>query len=125
MSRFETRRDAKLKKLGQLGPIVAASLCRRMVTCGNPQCRCARGEKHESWCLTYKGKGNKTKTVHVPRDMVEEVRAWVNEHKRAKRLLADISKNSIAIIKSHVPRKRAAARAPGKPKSRSRRSAGR
>ena len=116
MSRFETRRNAKLRELGSVGPLVAASLCRRMVTCGNPNCRCARGEKHESWCLTYKGKGNKTRTVHVPIDMVEEVRLWVQEHKRVKKLLKEISHLSMQIIRNHVRRKRAAARAGGKKK---------
>jgi hypothetical protein len=121
MSRFETRRDAKLKKLGSVGPLVAASLCRRMVTCGNPNCKCARGEKHESWCLTYKGKGNKTKTVHVPIDMVEEVRGWVEEHKRVKKLLKEVSQLSMEIIRNHVRSKRAEARAGARRKSRSRR----
>ena len=120
MSRFETRRDAKLKKLGKLGPMVAASLCRRMVTCGNPRCKCARGEKHESWCLTYKVRG-KTKTVHVPRDMVEEVEKWVKEHRRAKEILSEISDLGVRIIKHHVPAKRAAERGKGKVRNRSRR----
>ena len=35
---------------------------------------------------------------------------WVREHKRAKKLLKDISYQSIRIIKAHVPHKRAAAR---------------
>jgi hypothetical protein len=43
--------------------------------------------------------------------MLEEVRAWVEEHKRAKQLLAEISEIGIQIIKRHVPVKRAAARA--------------
>jgi hypothetical protein len=107
MSRFETRRDAKLRKLGTLGPMVAASLCRRMVTCGNPRCKCAGGEKHESWCLTYKVRA-KTKTVHVPRDMVKEVEAWVKEHRRAKELLSEISELGLEIIRRHVPARRAA-----------------
>jgi hypothetical protein len=109
MSRFETRRDAKLRKLGTLGPMMAASLCRRMVTCGNSRCKCARGEKHESWCLTYKEKG-KTRTVHVPRAMVEEVRQWVREHKRAKRLMTEITALGLRIIRSHVRVKRAGER---------------
>ncbi len=109
MSRFETRRDAKLRKLGGLGPMVAASLCRRMVTCGNPRCKCARGEKHESWCLTYKEKA-KTKTVHVPRDMVKEVEKWVREHRRAKELISQISDLGLQIIRRHIPAKRAAER---------------
>ncbi len=109
MSRFEIRRNAKLEKLGSVGPLVAASLCRRMVTCGNPNCKCASGEKHESWCLTYKGKGNKTKTVHVPIDMVEEVKLWAQEHKRVKKMLGEISQLSMQIIKNHVRSKRASA----------------
>ena len=110
MSRFETLRKAKLKQLRQVGPLVAASLCQRRVRCGNPHCRCAQGEKHASWCLTFKQEG-KTRTVHVPREMVEEVRQWVKEHRKVKQLLAQISENSIQIIRRHVTARRAAARA--------------
>jgi len=109
MPRLEVRRDAKLRKLGTLGPMVGATLCRRMVTCGNSRCRCASGDKHESWCLTYKVQG-RTKTVHVPRDMVEDVRGWVQEHKKAKRLMAEISALGFEIIKRHVTVKRAGER---------------
>jgi hypothetical protein len=59
--------------------------------------------------LTYKDKG-KTHTVHVPRDMLEEVRQWVKEYQRAKMLLKDISYQSMRIIKEHIPHQRAAAR---------------
>lgn len=107
MTQLQRRREAKLRALGNLGPMVAASLCRRMVKCGRRTCVCAQGEKHASWCLTYKGEGNKTKTVHVPIDLVEEVRGWVEEHKRAKVQLAEISQLSMEIIKSYVSTKRA------------------
>lgn len=113
MGRLEISRDARLKKLGAVGPLLAASLVRRMVRCGSPTCRCASGEKHETWCLTFKGEDNKTKTVHVPKAMVEEVRQWVAEHKRVKALLAEISSFGMKIIKSHVPRQRAAKRGVG------------
>lgn len=114
MSRFATLREAKLKQLRQVGPLVAASLCRRDVRCGNPHCRCASGAKHTSWCLTFKRQG-KTRTVHVPRDMVEEVRQWVKEHRRTRQLLAQISENSLQIIRRHVTARRAAARASALP----------
>ena len=111
MTRKERMRASRLAKLGGAGPLVAASLCRRDTTCGNPNCKCARGEKHKGWCLTYKGARNKTKTVHVPKDMVEEVREWVEEHKRVKALLSEISNLSMEIIREYGPRKRAAMRA--------------
>jgi len=109
MSRFETRRDAKLRQLREVGPLVAASLCRRAVRCGNPQCRCAGGAKHSSWCLTFKRQG-KTRTVHVPRDLVEEVRKWAKEYQRTKHLLSQISEQSLQIIRRYVGARRAAAR---------------
>jgi hypothetical protein len=109
MSRFDTRREAKLRQLREVGPLVAASLCRRAVRCGNPQCRCASGAKHTSWCLTFKRQG-KTRTVHVPRDLVEEVRTWVKEYQRAKQLVGQISEQSLQIIRRYVGAQRAAAR---------------
>lgn len=109
MSRFETKREAQLKQLRQVGPLVAASLCQRAVRCGNPQCRCARGEKHSSWCLTFKRQG-KTRTVHVPRDLIEEVRQWVKEYQRTKQIVAQISDQSVEIIRRYVRAQRAAAR---------------
>jgi len=109
MSRFDTMRAAKLRQLREIGPLVAASLCQRAVRCGNPQCRCARGEKHSSWCLTFKRQG-KTRTVHVPRNLIEEVRQWVKEYHRTKQLLAQISEQYVQIIRRHVGDQRAAAR---------------
>jgi hypothetical protein len=109
MSRLEKRRQAKLKQLARCKPLVAASLCKVNRRCGNPNCKCARGEFHTAHVLTYKVKG-KTRTVHVPKDMVEEVTGWVQEHKRVKQLIREISNNSLAIIHRHVPTSRAAAR---------------
>ena len=43
---LETRRNAKLKELAGVGPLLQGSLAEIRVTCGNPNCRCARGEKH-------------------------------------------------------------------------------
>ena len=109
MSRFDTLREFKLRQLHAVGPLVAASLCHRAVRCGNPRCRCAQGVKHTSWCLTYKQQG-KTRTVHVPRDLVAEVRQWVKEYQRTKQILAQISCQSLQIIRQYVRAQRAAAR---------------
>jgi len=110
MNRFDRRREADLGKLRSLGPVVAASLCERRVRCGNPNCQCAQGAKHVSWCLTYKQQG-KTRTVHVPRAMLPEVTQWVKEYRRAKGLLKDISYQSVRIIQGYVRAQRAAAQA--------------
>ena len=106
---LKTRRDAKLRRLSEVKPFVQGSLYKRTVKCGNPNCRCAKGDRHESYVLTRKV-GGKTKATHVPRDLVEEATAWATEHKRIKKLMKEISDLSEEIIRIHVKTSRAAAR---------------
>ena len=106
---LEARRDAKLKELAKAGPLIQGSLARIGVTCGNPHCKCAQGEKHVSHILTKKVRG-KTKSLYVPVDMVEVTKQWVDEHKRVKRLLKEISALNEKIVRAHVPSRRAKAR---------------
>lgn len=109
MRMLAVRRDSRLRQLAQVGPFIAGSLAKVGVKCGNPNCRCASGERHESWVLTRKERG-KTVTVRVPRDMVEEVKQWVAEHKRIKRLAKEASSLSEQMLRLFVRASRGAAR---------------
>jgi hypothetical protein len=99
------RRDARLKDLAPRRPPLAASLVQIARRCGHPACRCAHGEKHVSWYVTLK-EGGKTRTVYVPTDLTEEVRAWVQEHRRLKKLLAEITQLNLALLQGHVTQRR-------------------
>ena len=103
------RRDARLKKIAQLQPFIVGSLAKVGVKCGNPNCKCASGERHEAWVLTRKERG-RTVTVHVPRDMVEEVARWAAEYKRLKVLMREISELGEQTIRMFVKASRGAAR---------------
>jgi len=105
---LEVRRDAKLKLLARVGPVLQGSLAEIRVTCGNRNCRCARGQKHVSHILKRQVRG-KTQSLYVPVDMVEEARRWVAEHRRVKRLLGEISELNRSILRAYVPSKRARA----------------
>jgi hypothetical protein len=105
---LEKRRDAKLKRLATVGPLLQGSLAEIRVTCGNPNCRCARGQKHRSHILKRQIRG-KTQSLYVPVDMVQEAHKWVEEHRRVKRLLKEISELNRSILKAYVPTKRARA----------------
>lgn len=106
---LKTRRDAKLRQLADAGPFVQGSLYRKQVRCGSPNCKCARGEPHEAHVLTGKV-GGKTRTIHVPLDLREEVGLWVKECRRVKKLIKEISELGEQIIRTHVKASRAAAR---------------
>jgi hypothetical protein len=98
-SRPHKLQAAYLKQIAQIGPFVEGTLSEYK----------RAGRKASSWHLTFKVEG-KTKTVYVPVDMLEEVREWTEEYRRLKELIRKESKQSLAIIRRHVARRRAASR---------------
>lgn len=104
---LQARRAAKLAELAGVGPVPEGSLAEIGVRCGNPSCRCARGEKHRSHILKRQVAG-KTQSLYVPVGLVGEAKQWVAEYRRAKGLLKEISELSRALIRAHVQAKRAA-----------------
>lgn len=103
---FERRTAALLKRLGAVGPFVAGSLVCVPHRCGNPRCRCAKGEGHPSWRLTYKDPNQKTVTVYVPVGLLEEVRRWVRSYREFKTLASEISDAQLARARLFVREKR-------------------
>ena len=98
--------DSRLKRLTSHRPIWAASCCRVAVRCCRPACRCQRGGPlHQAQRLTYQDRG-KTRSVHVPKDLVTDVLTWIAEHKRLKALLKEIHALSVALIRTHVRQRR-------------------
>ena len=94
-------RDSRVARLASTRTFVAASLVQSARTCGNPNCRCASGEKHMGFALTFKQEG-RTRSVYVPVDRVEEVRQWVEEHRRLKNLLSEISTLTIELLRAEA-----------------------
>lgn len=99
-------RDARLRKLGRLKPFMAGTIVEYRAKCGNPRCRCARGEKHPLAHLTYKDENQRTVSVYIPVDRREEVAQWVAEYKRLKRIISEISDLQEQILRRHVTERR-------------------
>jgi len=96
---------ARQKELHAKSPVLAASLVSIRRACGNPNCRCARGQKHPGHYLTWKVKG-KTHTAYVPVDLLPQVKQWTQEHRRLKQLSRQMTQLSLALIQTHVTAKR-------------------
>jgi hypothetical protein len=103
---FERRTASLLRRLGQVGPFVAATLACVRHRCGNPRCRCATGEGHPSWRLTFKDENQKTVSVYVPVGMLKEVREWLSNYRAFKRLARGISDAQLARVRLYVREKR-------------------
>ena len=98
--------DSRLKQLATRSPVLAASLNSYTHRCGRPTCRCRHGGPlHTGPHVTCHEQG-KTRSVYVPKDLLPEVRAWIAEHKRLKRLLHEIHLLSLALIRSHARHRR-------------------
>jgi hypothetical protein len=57
--------------------------------CGKPNCRCARGELHSLWSLTYMVEGKK-QVQHIPHDLVELIRPLVEQGREFKDAVAEV-----------------------------------
>src|SRR5713226_2541226 len=86
------RRQGLVKLLPPAEEILRGSLIERYVTCGNPNCKCARGERHgPMWYLTVTlGPGRTTGGI-ISADQVEEVRGWIENYHKLKDHLEKIS----------------------------------
>ena len=91
MSRRERDCRGKLAQLLHDCGFIRGSLTVRERTCGKPNCRCARGEKHVSLYLVVCEAG-KYRQVFIPKPLEQAVRLWVENHQKAKDLFEEISR---------------------------------
>jgi hypothetical protein len=98
--------NRRLKLLAPGGPVLAATLSTVDKRCGKPSCACHHGGPlHRAHHVTFR-QGDKTRTIYVPQDLLDEVRSWVQEHRRLKALTAEISQLAVALIAGHVQDRR-------------------
>jgi hypothetical protein len=86
------RRQGLAKLLPPVTEVMRGSLVERYVTCGNPACKCARGERHgPMWYLTVTlGRGRTTGGI-IPAEQVTEVRGWIENYHKLKEHIEKIS----------------------------------
>jgi hypothetical protein len=98
-------RDALIKRLGKVRPFVGGSVVVVERACGNPNCKCRKGEKHPGYYLTWKEK-KKTKGIYIPVDLVEQVQGWSEEYKLVKDIIQEVSDIQKILIRVYVKQKR-------------------
>ena len=91
MSLLRRMRDARLRQLGRLGPMLGGSL---VVFPG-----------HSSRYLTDKAAG-KTRTLYVPLGRLKEVERWNKNWQAARQLTQELSQLQRAILRKEIERDR-------------------
>jgi hypothetical protein len=98
-NRHSQARDLALRNLAQTGPFLEGNLCQfQRPGCATP-----------GWHLTFKQQG-RTRTVYVPMDLVDEVKTWTRNFKLLKKVIRQVTRHSLALVRGHVANRRAASR---------------
>jgi len=71
--------------------VMAASLSKTRKICGKPNCKCARGDKHEVYQLSWTENG-KRRSTHIRPDELAGVRAAVERYRRLRQCRAELLK---------------------------------
>ena len=89
---LQQRRRGLVKLLPPVEETLRGSLVERYLTCGNPACKCARGERHGPvWYLTVTlGPGRTTGGI-VAAEQLPQVRSWIDNYHKVKEHLEKIS----------------------------------
>ncbi len=86
------RREGLTKNLPSLAEILRGSLMERYMTCGKPDCKCGRGERHGPiWYLSVTLDQTHRTGTTVPPEQVERVRRWIENYHALKDRLEKIS----------------------------------
>jgi hypothetical protein len=101
------RRQGLAKQLPPVTDILRGSLVERYVTCGNPACKCAKGERHgPMWYLTVTlGPGRTTGGI-VSAEQVDEVRGWIDNYHKLKEHLEKISEINRELLRRQRDKQR-------------------
>lgn len=91
MSAAERRVRSQLAQLLSQRGVIRGTLLVRRRRCGKANCRCARGDGHESLFLVISENG-RTRQLFVPKDWESRVRLWVEDYHRARVLLEEVSR---------------------------------
>jgi hypothetical protein len=106
------RRQGLAQQLPPVTETLRGSLVERYVTCGNPSCKCARGERHgPMWYLTVTlGPGRTTGGI-VPAEKVDQVRGWIENYHKVKDHLEKISEINRELLRRQREQQRKRPRA--------------
>lgn len=104
---LQRRKQGLAKLLPPVTEILRGSLLERYVTCGNPACKCARGERHgPMWYLTVTlGPGRTTGGI-LAEEQVGEVRTWIENYHKLKDHLEKISEINRELLRRDCQQRR-------------------
>ena len=102
--RLERQRQLLLRRLIDRPEFLRGSVVLMKRPCGRPGCpRCAAGQRHPTWVLTYSQAG-KTHTVYLGERRVDRARQLVQNYRRLTQTLEQLAQLNLALFKADAAR---------------------
>jgi len=86
LSQKQRKARSQLAKIVHEKGFVRGTIITMSRVCGNPNCRCAKGQKHVSLYLS-RSEGGKPRLLFIPKRYEELVNGWVESYRSIKELL--------------------------------------
>src|SRR5271165_6264719 len=83
-------RQKLVSKLPVTGELLRGSLLERTIHHSKDCPKCARGEGHQVFVLTVSYPGGRTRQISVRRELVPEVRRWLDNYQKLKEMIETI-----------------------------------
>lgn len=104
---LRNRRQGLTQRLPPLTEVLRGSLMERYLTCGNPNCKCAKGERHGPvWYLSVTLDQSHRKGSTLSPDQVEQVRRWIANYHEVKEHLEKISDINRELLRREKDKKK-------------------
>jgi hypothetical protein len=78
-----------LEDLQGRSPLLPASLYQLQRKCGKPNCRCTKGQLHQTTVLSYRGQ-QKKQTITPPQEQIESLKKVTDEYRRVRKARAQL-----------------------------------
>ena len=88
-ARLRQRKHALLRRFQIPPDALPGSLSLTHRRCGKPNCRCADGEGHPIWSLTFMAEGRK-RVERIPDEWVDQIRPLVEQGREYKDAVAEV-----------------------------------
>lgn len=86
-------------KLATIGPVMRGTVVLLGSTCGNPRCKCARGEKHPQYYFSV-NIGKKTKMMYLGKQKRIEAEQYSNNYKMLWDIIEEMTLLNFELLKS-------------------------
>ena len=98
IQQLKRRRGTLQRKLAELGPFMRGSVVELATTCGNTNCRCARGEKHKKHYFSLSTKG-KTKLIYLGKTRALVAREYSDNYKTLLAIVQEMTTINMQLLK--------------------------